>query len=153
MHLAFSTCQQKNFRRKKFLRVDIWLRKLRKISATYCVGCAASVEALHWTVPVFILSLFGRSGSSGGSDCLSLELWLLCVSCGYLFFCWGTGLSSCSFPWSATATKLESKEKDHVTICQCKMIALAKFVGIIIASWNQIFALCESLALDVEACG
>ena len=91
MCLAFSTCQQKIFGGKNSC----------EFPATYCVGCAASVELFHWTVPCFILSLFGRDGSSGGGDCLSLELWLLCVSSRYLF-CWGTGLS---FPWSATAKK------------------------------------------------
>ena len=41
----------------------------------YCVGDATSslcIETLHWNVPCFILSDGG--GSSGGSDCLSLEL-------------------------------------------------------------------------------
>ena len=79
MCLAFSTCQQKIFGGKNSCELifDCEICEnfyLVKFPATYCVGCAASVEPLHWTIPCFILSLFSRGGSSGGGDCLSLEL-------------------------------------------------------------------------------
>ena len=61
--LSLFNLSAKNFRRKIFLWADNWLWNSRKFLpreiscakflSTYCIGCAASVEPLHWTVTLF----------------------------------------------------------------------------------------------------